>query len=115
MKSIAPLALAALSLLVLPSLRADEGGAAFEVKVPGMKCAGCAMSVSEELKKLDQVTEVYVDPKTKTALVSTKTAEGPGEEAVAKAVKEAGYEAKGYAKLKKTFAEAKATLSGGKG
>ncbi len=114
MKSIAALAFALLSLLALPSLRADEG-AAFEVKVPGMKCGGCAFSVTEELKKLDQVGEVYVDLKTKAAIVSTKTAEGPGEEAIAQAVKKAGYEVGGYAKLKKSFAEAKAALSGGKG
>ncbi len=114
MKSIAALAIAFLSATAFSTLRADEAGAAFEVKVPGMKCAGCAFSVTEELKKLDQVSEVYVDPKTKTALLSTKTAEGPGETAVVDAVKAAGYEAKGYAKLDKTYAEAKAALTKGK-
>ncbi len=111
------LALAALILSVLSPaiLRAEEPGATFEVKVPGMVCVSCSFSVTEELKKLDGITDVYVDLKTKTALVSTKTTEGPGEQAVLKAVKTAGYEGSGFAKLNKSFAEAKAALAGSKG
>lgn len=97
-----------------PALRAEDP-AVYQVKVPAMTCAGCAFSITEELKKLDEVSEVFVDPKTKIALVSTKTAEGPGETAVLDAVKAAGYEGKGYAKLDKTFAEAKAAITGEKG
>ncbi len=110
MKALSTLVLT-LSLILLPSLRAEEG-ATFEVKVPGMVCGGCALSVTEQLKKLDQVGEVYVDLKTRSAILSAKSAEGPGEKAVSEAVKKAGYEAKGYAKLSKSFAEAKAALTG---
>lgn len=94
-------------------LRADDA-AAYQIKVPGMSCGGCALSVTEALKKLEHVTQVYVDPKTKVAIVAVDNAEGPGEGAVATAVKAAGYEAKSYEKLAKTFAEAKAAL-GAKG
>ncbi|HRQ88959.1 MAG TPA: heavy-metal-associated domain-containing protein [Bacteroidia bacterium] len=109
MKALSLIALAA-SLLLSPALRADEA-AAYQVKVPSMVCAGCAYTIGEELKKLDHVTEVYVDPKTKVALVAVDNAEGPGETAVLDAVKAAGYEGKGYAKLAKPFAEAKAALT----
>jgi len=105
-----------LALLSLTALRGEEKSpVALEVKVPGMKCAGCAFSVTEELKKLDHVTEVYVDPKSKKALLSVDSADSPGKEAILAAVKAAGYEATGFAKLEVSFAEAKAALTGEKG
>lgn len=110
MKAIALLSLVLTSALSLLTLRADEAGA-YQVKVPEMKCAGCAWSIGEELKKVDHVTEVFVDPKTKVAIFSVDTAEGADEKAVLAAVKAAGYEGSGYGKLKTTFAEAKAALS----
>lgn len=110
MKAIALLSLVLTSALSLATLRADEA-AAFQVKVPEMKCAGCAWSITEELKKVEHITDVFVDPKTKVAIFSVDTAEGADEKAVLAAVKEAGYEGSGYAKLKTTFAEAKAALS----
>jgi copper chaperone CopZ len=110
MKAIALLSLVLTSTLSLLSLRAEEAGA-YQVKVPEMKCAGCAWSIGEELKKVDHVTEVFVDPKTKVAIFSVDNAEGADEKAVLAAVKAAGYEGSGYGKLKTTFAEAKAALS----
>ncbi len=108
------LALAAFaSALLLAPLQAEEK-AAYQVKVPAMKCTSCAWSVTQELKKLDHVSDVYVDAKTKTAILATDSEEAPGEEAVSAAVKTAGYEASGYTKLKETFAEAKAKLTGEK-
>ncbi len=110
MKAIALLSLVLTSALSLLSLRAEEAGA-YQVKVPEMKCAGCAWSIGEELKKVDHITEVFVDPKTKVAIFSVDNAEGADEKAVLAAVKAAGYEGSGYGKLKTTFAEAKAALS----
>ncbi len=104
------LALAVLTLLPFASARSEEP-TAYQVKVPGMKCAGCSWAVGEELKKVDHITEVFVDPKTKVAIFTVDTAEGPGEKAVLAAVKAAGYEASGYAKLGKSFAETKASLA----
>jgi copper chaperone CopZ len=110
MKAITLLSLALTSALSLASLRADEA-ASFQVKVPEMTCSNCAWSVTEELKKVEHVTEVFVDPKTKVAIFSFDTAEAANEKAVLAAVKQAGYQGSGYAKLKTTFAEAKAALS----
>lgn len=100
--------------LFLAPLHAEEK-AAYEMKVPEMKCAGCAWSVTQELKKLEHVSDVYVDPKTKTAIIATDSEEAPGEKDVFSAVKTAGYEASGYTKLKVKFAEAKAALTAKKG
>ena len=104
------------SALSIPSLKAEEKPAvAFEVKVPEMACVSCAWSITQELKKLDHVSDVYVDAKTKTAIVAVDSDETPGEKAILAAIKTAGYEASGYAKLKVKFAEAKAALTGEKG
>lgn len=100
-----------LSFAFSAALRAEDA-AAYQIKVPDMSCAGCAMTVTQALKKLDHVTQVYVDPKAKVAIVAVDNAEGPGESAVTSAVKAAGYEAKSYDKLAKSFDEAKAALTG---
>ncbi len=102
------------SALFIVPLQAEEK-AAFEVKVPAMKCTGCAWSVTQELKKLEHVSDVYVDAKTKTAIIATDSEAAPDEKTVVAAVKTAGYEASGYTKLKVKFAEAKAALTGEKG
>ena len=91
MKILSLLSLVLVSAFSLVSLQAEEAGA-YQVKVPEMKCAGCAWSIGEELKKVDHITEVFVDPKTKVAIFSVDTAEGVDEKAVLAAVKEAGYE-----------------------
>ncbi|MDP4583952.1 MAG: heavy-metal-associated domain-containing protein [Verrucomicrobiales bacterium] len=102
------------SAIFVAPLGAEEK-AAFEVKVPAMKCTGCAWSVTQELKKLDHVSDVYVDAKTKKAIIATDSDAAPDEKTVLSAVKTAGYEASGYTKLKVKFAEAKAALTGEKG
>jgi len=94
---------------------ADEAPLTFQVKVPEMKCTGCAWSIPQELKKLDHVSDVYVDAKTKTAIIATDSADAPGEKAILAAVKTAGYEGSGYTKLTVKFSEAKAAMTGGKG
>ena len=102
--------------LAVSPLKAEEkASVAFEMKVPEMVCAGCAWSVTQGLKKLEYVSDVYVDAKTKTAIVAVAAEETPGEKAILAAVKTAGYEASGYTKLKVKFAEAKAALTGEKG
>jgi len=108
-------ALMAQALSVSP-LKADESTAiVYEVKVPGMKCVGCSFSVTEELKKLDHVNEVYVDVKSKTAVVAVESETAPGEKALFSAVKTAGYEATACTRLTVKFSEAKAALTGAKG
>ncbi|HQZ28025.1 MAG: heavy-metal-associated domain-containing protein [Verrucomicrobiales bacterium] len=81
-----------------------------EMKVPEMVCAGCAWSITEELKKLENVSDVYVDPKTKTAIVEVKSDSTPGEKAILAAVKTAGYDGSGYRILSVSFAKAKEGL-----
>lgn len=85
-----------------------------QVQVPAMKCAGCSWSVSEELKGLEGVSAVYVDPKTKLAVIEVPSKESPGKEAIVSAVKSAGYEATKYKELDETFAAAKERISGSK-
>lgn len=109
------IALFALTLSVSQLHAEEKASVAFEMKVPDMVCTGCAWSITQELKKLDHVSDVYVDIKTKTAIVAVDTDETPGEKAILAAVKTAGYEASGYTKLKVKFAEAKAALTGAKG
>lgn len=61
--------------------------------VVGMSCEHCVRAVTEELTKLDGVSGVDVDLPTGRVTV---TSEAPlGEEAVAAAVDEAGYELAG--------------------
>lgn len=110
MKTIQILALSFAALFLNAVANADDA-ATYQVKVPAMKCAGCAWAIGEELKKVDHITQVFVDPKTKVAIFAVDTAEGPGEKAVAEAVKAAGYESSGYAKITQSFADAKAALS----
>jgi copper chaperone len=58
--------------------------------VSGMTCGHCVSAVTEELSKLDGVTEVQVDLAAGTATV---TSDQPlDDEAVRNAVDEAGYE-----------------------
>ena len=113
MKSSVLCILALVSLVSTPLVLLAEEGAVYQVKVSGMSCAGCSMGVTGALKKLDHVTEVFVDSKAKIALVAVDNAEGPGETAVLEAVKAAGFEGQGYEKLAKTFAESKADLTSG--
>jgi copper chaperone CopZ len=98
----------------IPAVAEDSAPVTVEVKVPEIVCTGCAWSITQELKKLDNVTDVYVDAKSKKALVETKSDSNPGEKAILAAVKAAGYEGSGYHALAASFADAKADLTGKK-
>ena len=66
------------STLSVSQLHAEEkASVAFEMKVPDMVCTGCAWSITQELKKLDHVSDVYVDIKTKTAIVAVDKRSSP--------------------------------------
>lgn len=58
--------------------------------VPGMSCGHCKEAVTEEVSKVDGVTEVDVDLDTKLVLVS---GDGMDDSALRAAIEEAGYEA----------------------
>jgi copper chaperone CopZ len=60
-----------------------------DLKIEGMTCGHCAMSVTKELQKVAGAQDIQVDPKAGTAHLAT--AESVTEEALAAAVAEAGY------------------------
>ncbi len=99
------------SLVLMTSFsRADSENSVFQLKVPDMSCQSCVLSVSEEVKRVDQVADIFIDLKTKTVLIASKASEAPKEASVVEAVRVAGYQARDYKKLDKSFAEAKAEL-----
>ena len=60
------------------------------VKIEGMSCGHCAAAVREELEKIPGVSAVAVDVQSKTA--TFKAGGEVGDDRIAKAVVEAGYE-----------------------
>lgn len=92
------------------SLLASDSFVTVEIEVPTMKCAGCAWSVTENLKKLESVSAVFVDPKSKKALIEVSSPSTPGKNAILAAVKKSGYEGKKYHVLDSSFAAAKSSL-----
>ncbi|MEV7023339.1 cation transporter [Kitasatospora sp. NPDC093558] len=66
----------------------SAGRAVFQVQ--GMTCGHCVSAVTAELKKIDGVTEVAVD--LATGRVTVDATAPLGDEAVAAAIDEAGYE-----------------------
>ena len=64
-----------------------------EIKIEGMTCGHCQMSVTNELATLEGVTNVSVDHTLGTAIVE---AEGVSNEQFEEAVTEAGYKAVGF-------------------
>ena len=60
--------------------------------VIGMTCAHCVNSVSEELLKINEVTDVKVDLETGKVNLESKTAISQSD--IAAAISEAGYELK---------------------
>ncbi|MBL9153241.1 MAG: heavy-metal-associated domain-containing protein [Verrucomicrobiales bacterium] len=90
--------------------KADDAAGVIRISVPDMVCEGCAFSVTKALKKLEGVTDAHVDPKTKVALVNPKPSAKISDEAIKKAVDDAGYEAKEIERVETTFAKAKADL-----
>lgn len=61
-----------------------------DITIKGMTCSHCEMSIAEEIKKIDGVTEVSVSKDEGKAHVQ---ATGVTNEQLAEAVEEAGYEA----------------------
>ena len=61
-----------------------------EIKIEGMTCGHCSMSVTNELATLQGVSNVKVDHASGTAVVE---AEGVSTEQLSEAVSEAGYRA----------------------
>lgn len=81
-----------------------------QFQVPAMKCSGCSWSVTESLKKLEGVSAVHVDWKSKTALLEAASTALPGNDTISRAVKTVGYTATGFRHLPHSFAEAKRKL-----
>ncbi len=67
-----------------------------EIKIEGMTCGHCAMSITKELSGLAGVTNVQVDHAKGSAVVELT---GVSNEQLADAVTEAGYTAKEFTTL----------------
>ena len=67
-----------------------------EIKIEGMTCGHCAMSITNEIATIEGVSSVKVDHATGNALVE---AEGVSNEQLAEAIEEAGYTAVEFATL----------------
>jgi len=67
-----------------------------EIKIEGMTCGHCAMSITKELNGLAGVSDVQVDHTKGSAVVELT---GVSNEQLADAVTEAGYTAKGFTTL----------------
>jgi copper chaperone len=67
-----------------------------EIKIEGMTCGHCEMSVTNELATLEGVKSVSVDHKAGTAIVE---ADGIENDTLEDAVSEAGYKAVGFQTL----------------
>ena len=67
-----------------------------EIKIEGMTCGHCAMSITKELTGLAGVTDVQVDHTKGSAVVELT---GVSNEQLAEAVTEAGYTAKEFTTL----------------
>lgn len=70
-----------------------KGGKTLALKLSGLHCEGCAMSVQSHLLKVPGVAAVKVNPKTQSAAVTLKKgAKRPADATVKAAVKSAGYQ-----------------------
>ncbi|MDF1825231.1 MAG: heavy-metal-associated domain-containing protein [Verrucomicrobiales bacterium] len=98
--------LALISVLFAPLIQAAPLSVTVQVDVPTIKCAGCSWAISEELKKLDGVSAVHVDPKKKTAVLEVTSKEVPGKDLITASIESAGYKATGYQVLDTSFSEA---------
>lgn len=67
-----------------------------EIKIEGMTCGHCAMSITKELSGLAGVTDVQVDHHKGTAVVELTDVSN---EQLSQAVSEAGYTAKEFTTL----------------
>ena len=67
-----------------------------EIKIEGMTCGHCAMSITNEIATIEGVSSVKVDHAAGNALVES---EGVSHEQLAEAIEEAGYTAVEFATL----------------
>lgn len=67
-----------------------------EIKIEGMTCGHCAMSITNEIATLEGVSSVKVDHESGNAIVES---EGVSNQQLADAVAEAGYTAKEFVTL----------------
>lgn len=67
-----------------------------EIKIEGMTCGHCAMSITNEIATIEGVSSVKVDHAAGNALVES---EGVSNEQLAEAIEEAGYTAVEFATL----------------
>ena len=65
-----------------------------EIKIEGMTCGHCAMSITNEIATIEGVSSVKVDHAAGNALVES---EGVSNEQLAEAIEEAGYTAVEFA------------------
>ena len=67
-----------------------------EIKIEGMTCGHCAMSITNEIATIEGVSNVKVDHTQGNAIVES---EGVSNEQLAEAVEEAGYTATEFVSL----------------
>jgi len=67
-----------------------------EIKIEGMTCGHCAMSVTNELATLQGVSSVSVDHLSGKATVES---DGVSQDQLSSAIEEAGYQATGFATI----------------
>lgn len=94
-----------------PALPALEPAVTVEMEVPAMTCSGCSWAVTQSLKKLDNVSAVYVDAKSKKAVLEVSSKDAPGKAAILDAVKKSGYQAKKFRVTDERFSAAKKRIS----
>lgn len=97
-------------LLFFQTAHAGPSSETVQCEIPAMKCAGCSWSVTEALKKLEGVSAVHVDWKSKKALLEVDSVKVPGKDAIFGAVKSVGYTAAKYKRLEVPFSKAKQNL-----
>lgn len=95
--------------LTMGMLQAEEKkGEVIRVLVPAMSCVGCSSSVTEELKKIEGISEVVVILKHKVALIDASSK--MDDTKIQTAVEEAGYKATKIERVDSNYLEAKEEL-----
>jgi copper chaperone len=67
-----------------------------EIKIEGMTCGHCAMSITNEIATIEGVSSVVVDHEKGNAIVES---EGVSNDALSAAIEEAGYKALEFSPL----------------
>ncbi len=65
---------------------------ALKLKVPSIKCEGCAAKISESIKVMEPSAKVDVDVNSKTVTVDS----GASSESIKQAIVSAGHQIEGY-------------------